>query len=37
MAWESIDRTRLPIRRPPFQGVVNRTPASSEPDWGMRS
>lgn len=35
MPGESIDRTRLPIRRPPFQGVVNRTLAGSEPDWGQ--
>jgi arylsulfatase len=35
MAGEPIDRTRLPIRRPPFQGVVNRTLAGSEPDWGQ--
>jgi arylsulfatase len=27
------DRTKLPIRRPPFQGQVNRTLAGSEPDW----
>jgi hypothetical protein len=32
---ESIDRTRLPIRRPPFQGIVNRTLAGSQPDWGQ--
>jgi arylsulfatase len=35
MAGESIDRTRLPIRRPSFGGVVNRTLAGSEPDWGQ--
>jgi arylsulfatase A-like enzyme len=35
MAGESIDRTRLAIRRPPFQGVINRTLAGSEPDWGQ--
>jgi arylsulfatase A-like enzyme len=29
----SIDRSRLPIRRPPFQGVVKRTLDGSEPDW----
>jgi hypothetical protein len=33
---ESIDRTRLPIRRPPFQGIVNRTLAGSQPT-GARS
>ena len=27
------DRTRLPIRREPFQGRVNRTLDGSEPDW----
>ena len=32
---ESIDRTWLPIRRPPFQGVINRTLAGSQPDWGQ--
>jgi arylsulfatase A-like enzyme len=35
MPGESIDRTRLPIRRPPFQGVINRTLAGSQPDWGQ--
>jgi arylsulfatase A-like enzyme len=29
----TIDRRRLPIRRPPFQGVVNDTLDGSEPDW----
>jgi hypothetical protein len=29
------DRTKLPIRRPPFQGVSNRTLAGSEPDWNL--
>ena len=29
------DRTRLPIRRPPFGGVSNRTLAGSEPDWNL--
>ncbi len=29
------NRTRLPIRRPPFQGVINRTLAGSKPDWGQ--
>jgi arylsulfatase len=28
-----IDRTRLPIRRPPFQGVVKETLDGSQPDW----
>jgi arylsulfatase len=31
---QTIDRTELPIRRPPFRGVVQRTPGGSEPDWG---
>jgi arylsulfatase A-like enzyme len=35
MPGESIDRTRLPIRRPPFQGVINRTLVGSKPDWGQ--
>jgi arylsulfatase A-like enzyme len=35
MPGESIDRTHLPIRRPAFQGVVNRTLAGSEPDWSQ--
>ena len=29
------DRTRLPIRRPPFGGVANRTLAGSVPDWNL--
>jgi arylsulfatase A-like enzyme len=29
------DRTRLPIRRPPFQGVSNRTLGGSQPDWEL--
>jgi arylsulfatase len=29
------DRMRLPIRRPPFAGVANRTLAGSEPDWNL--
>jgi arylsulfatase A-like enzyme len=29
------DRTRLPIRRPPFQGVTKKTLAGSEPDWNL--
>jgi arylsulfatase len=33
MSDRSIDRTQLPIRRPPFQGVVKDTLAGSEPDW----
>ncbi|TML47657.1 MAG: arylsulfatase, partial [Actinobacteria bacterium] len=33
MSDEAIDRTKLPIRRPQFQGVVNRTLDGSRPDW----
>ena len=29
------DRTKLPIRRPPFSGVCNKTLAGSEPDWNL--
>ena len=29
------DRTKLPIRRPPFGGVANRTLDGSEPDWNL--
>ena len=35
MAAEPIDRTRLPIRRPPFAGVTKRTLDGSEPDWNQ--
>jgi arylsulfatase A-like enzyme len=30
-----LDRTTLPIRRPSFQGVSNRTLDGSEPDWNL--
>jgi arylsulfatase len=30
---EAIDRTKLPIRRPQFQGKVERTLDGSQPDW----
>jgi Sulfatase len=30
---QMIDRTELPIRRPPFRGVVKRTLDGSQPDW----
>ena len=33
MSGETVDRTVLPIRRPPFRGVVNRTLEGSKPDW----
>jgi arylsulfatase A-like enzyme len=31
----TIDRTKLPIRRPPFSGVANQTLDGSQPDWGL--
>ena len=33
MSDEAIDRSKLPIRRPQFQGKVERTLDGSEPDW----
>ena len=30
-----IDRGHLPIRRPAFSGVVNRTLQGSQPDWNL--
>ena len=33
----AIDRTHLPIRRPGFSGVAERTLAGSEPDWDLIS
>ena len=35
MVEEPMDLTRLLIRRPSFQGVVNRRFAGSKPDWGQ--
>ena len=32
---EELDRTELPIRRPPFSGVANQTLGGSQPDWGL--
>jgi arylsulfatase len=32
---QTIDRTSLPIRRPPFQGVADQTLGGSQPDWGL--
>jgi hypothetical protein len=29
------DRTKLPIRRPPFSGVCNRALDGSKPDWSL--
>ena len=33
MSDKMLDRSRLPIRRPKFDGVVKRTLDGSEPDW----
>ena len=33
MTDQTIDRTKLPIRRAPFQGVTGRTLEGSQPDW----
>ena len=33
MSEQAIDRTKLPIRRPPFTGVANETLGGSEPGW----
>ena len=33
MSDPSIDRTSLPIRRPPFRGVAKKTLDGSRPDW----
>ena len=35
MSESTIDRTVLPIRRPPFAGVTKRTLEGSEPDWNQ--
>lgn len=32
---DEIDRTTLPIRRPPFAGVAVKTLGDSQPDWGL--
>ena len=37
MPDEMIDRSRLPIRRPPFAGTAGKTLAGSEPDWSQAS
>jgi arylsulfatase A-like enzyme len=34
---DAIDRTALPIRRPPFAGVNGKTLAGSQPDWNQAS
>ena len=35
MSDKMLDRSRLPIRRPTFEGVVKRTLDGSEPDWNF--
>ena len=35
MSDPTIDRTILPIRRPPFGGVTKKTLEGSEPDWNQ--
>ena len=32
---DQVDRTVLPIRRPPFAGVAGKTLGGSRPDWGL--
>src|SRR5258705_8354035 len=32
---QTIDRSTLPIRRPPFQGVLDQTLGGSQPDWAQ--
>jgi arylsulfatase len=32
---DQVDRTVLPIRRPPFAGVANQALGGSQPDWGL--
>jgi hypothetical protein len=32
---DQIDRSVLPIRRPPFAGVVGKTLDGSQPGWGL--
>ena len=32
---DEADRSVLPIRRPPFAGVADKTLGGSEPDWGL--
>src|SRR3954451_143968 len=34
---DPADRSALPLRRPAFDGVVNRTLAGSRPDWDILS
>src|SRR5436190_4021997 len=35
MSDQTIDRSKLPIRRPAFSGVANQTLDGSHPDWGL--
>ena len=32
---DHVDRSVLPIRRPPFGGVAGKTLGDSQPDWGL--
>jgi arylsulfatase len=32
---DQVDRGVLPIRRPPFAGVADKTLGGSRPDWGL--
>src|SRR4051794_41199873 len=32
---DKVDRSALPVRRPAFDGVVNRTLSGSRPDWNI--
>ena len=32
---DQVDRSVLPIRRPPFAGVAGKTLGDSQPDWGL--
>src|SRR4051812_8897544 len=34
---DQVDRSILPLRRPAFEGAVNRTLAGSRPDWNILS
>src|SRR5436190_3771829 len=35
MSDQTIDRSKLPIRRPAFSGVADETLGGSQPDWGL--
>jgi len=35
MSADTIDRSRLPIRRPPFTGVTGKMLADSQPGWEL--